>query len=403
VISERGKQLSQHDPFLVKAHFTCARDPFSPDTNPEGYVNFGTAENRILFDLVEPLLLEEEEIHEQDTHYNELYGSGFFRRAIAEFLSRRAGRELSAENIAVASGASAILEMLSFVLCDRGEAVLIPAPYYSGFDHDLALRSEARLWHVQLQSPEFELTAINMEKAYAEAEAAGTEVKAVLLNSPQNPLGRVYSSALVQDVITFARKKGLHVILDEIYAESLMPGVTHTSGLGFESDLVHVVYGFAKDFGLSGYKVGILHSENEEVIKAVQNSAYFYAVSGQTQRSLTHLLSSPQLPSFLGQMRTELLRAYEHTHGELAKHALSFLSVEGGIVMWLDLRRFLALPTFEGERELFDAIFEECRVSISPGQAFHCIEPGWFRLCFTIPESHRTEGLRRILTYLKTV
>lgn len=401
MISERGRQLRQHDAFLVRAHFACAEDPFEPDTNPGGFVNFGTAENLIVFDLVKPLLEASQEIRGCDTHYNELHGAGFFRRAIAEFLAGRGGCRLDPDNIAVASGASGILEMLAFVLCDAGDAVLIPAPYYSGFDHDLALRSQAKLRHVGLHGPEFELTVAAIEEVYDEAVTEGTGVRAILVNSPQNPLGQVYDEALIRDVVAFAEKRRLHVILDEIYAESLMRAVTHYSGLGLESGLVHVVYGFAKDFGLSGYKAGVLHSRNQEVIKTVQDCAYFYSVSMQTQRTLANLLGSQQLGGFLDKMRSRLLRAYEHVTGELAGNGIPFLPVRGGIVMWLDLREFLTSASFEAERALFNQIFEELKVSITPGQAFHCLEPGWFRLCFTVPEAHRTEGLKRLVEYLK--
>jgi aspartate/methionine/tyrosine aminotransferase len=176
-----------------------------------------------------------------------------------------------------------------------------------------------------------------------------------------------------------------------------MPGVSHFSALRRESDLVHVVYGFAKDFGLSGFKVGVLHSENREVIKAVQDSTYFYSVSTETQRTLTNLLDSSELKGFFNSMREGLAAAYRDTASDLAAHGIPFLPVEGGIVVWLDLRAFLDSISFEAERDLFEHMFEQGRVNISPGKVFHCAEPGWFRLCFTVPESHRREGLKRLI------
>jgi 1-aminocyclopropane-1-carboxylate synthase len=101
-------------------------------------------------------------------------------------------------------------------------------------------------------------------------------------------------------------------------------------------------------------------------------------------------------------MRQRLLTSYEHATAELSKHGIPFQPVQGGIVLWLDLRKFLPSGSFEGEREMYDAIFKKCRVNISPGQAFHCSEPGWLRLCFTVPEIHLTEGLNRLAEHLKT-
>jgi len=401
MISERGRRLSSHDPFLVDAHLRCADNDFHPESNPRGYVNLGTAENRMVFDLLEPLLNRAQEICEPDTHYNVLHGARFFRDAIVRLLSNRAGRPLDAENLAVASGASAILENLAFVLCDPGEAILIPSPYYSGFDHDLALRSEALLRHIPLAGPDFMLAVGDITQAYERAISEGSRLKAILLNSPQNPLGQVYSRALIEDILSFAEKQKLHVIVDEIYAESLMPGVSHFSALGIKSDLVHVVYGFAKDFGLSGYKVGLLYSENREVIKAVQDSTYFYPVSMQTQRTLANFLEDEDLSAFLHLSRERLAAAYRETCAELTAGEIPFLPVEGGIVMWLDLRAFLRQPSFEAERGFFKHLFEHHRVSISPGKVFHSGEPGWFRLCFTVPESHRREALKRLVTGTK--
>jgi aspartate/methionine/tyrosine aminotransferase len=195
----------------------------------------------------------------------------------------------------------------------------------------------------------------------------------------------------------FASRYAVHVIFDEVYAESLLPGVRHYSGLRLASPWVHVVYGFAKDFGLSGYKVGILHTENPEVLQAAKDSAYFHTVSTLTQRVLAGVLASPRLEEFFAQLRARLDASFRQATGELTKGGIPFVTAQGGILLWIDLRAFLPAASFAGERELCDRILRDCRVNISPGQAFHCSEPGWFRLCFTTPESHRREGLRRLV------
>jgi len=396
MISERALRWRRHDPFLVKAHFACARDTFDAIGNPGGYVNFGTAENQMLFDRVAPLLRRHTEIREPDAHYNELHGARAFREAIARFLSRRAGRTLSPDGITVATGASGILEMLSFALCDPGDAILAPAPYYSGFDHDLGLRAGTALWPVSLASPGFTLSVDAIAHATDEARTRGLGVRALLINSPQNPLGQVYGTSLLREIFAYAAREHIHVIADEIYAESLLPGVTHATALADENAEVSVVYGFAKDFGLSGFKVGIHYSDNSDLVKVMQDTAYFHAVSMQTQRTLTGLLEDPELPAFLDTMRARLSGRYVATADALSESGIPHLRVEGGIVMWLDLRHFLTAPSFECERALYEAIFSSCRVSISPGQAFHCPEPGWFRLCFTMPQAAHSEGLRRL-------
>jgi bifunctional pyridoxal-dependent enzyme with beta-cystathionase and maltose regulon repressor activities len=71
---------------------------------------------------------------------------------------------------------------------------------------------------------------------------------------------------------------------------------------------------------------------------------------------------------------------------------------------WRRARRELkakGLPSFAGERRLFETVFKECKLNISPGQAFHCSEPGWFRLRFAAPDARLDEGLRRLSVYLR--
>jgi 1-aminocyclopropane-1-carboxylate synthase len=80
----------------------------------------------------------------------------------------------------------------------------------------------------------------------------------------------------------------------------------------------------------------------------------------------------------------------------LSRHGIPYVPVSGGIVIWIDLRKFLLSPSFEDEQQLWKRLLDQDRVSISPGQAFHCNEPGWFRLCFTAPAAHLDAGLERL-------
>jgi aspartate/methionine/tyrosine aminotransferase len=400
MISRRSQHWISEEPHLVRAHFACKRDAFDAKSNPTGYVNFGTAENQVIFDALEPLLRHATEIREADAHYNELHGALFLRQEIATFLQARAGRPLNAENIALASGASAVLEMLAFTVCDAGDAILIPTPYYPGFDHDLALRPETHLYPVPLAGPQFELRLTDIERAHAACVQEGRNVAAVLLNSPHNPSGQVYDESLIRDVVAFASHHEIHVLSDELYAESLLPNARHFSALRIQSPLVHVVYGFAKDFGLSGWKLGILHSDNPQVMDVARSTAYFYSVSMVTQRILSGVLGDPLLKEYFPALRARLAHIHREVTGELSSKRIPYTTAQGGIVLWLDLRAFLSAQSFEGERHLCQEIFDRCKVNISPGAAFHCSEPGWFRLCYTLPEAERREGLRRLTSFL---
>jgi aspartate/methionine/tyrosine aminotransferase len=165
-------------------------DPWSPD-NPSGYINLGTAENHLLFDLLEPRLTAPRSITAWDTHYQELAGSPSFRTALARFLARRVFHaEVDPEELVVCAGAGSALEMLSFALCEPGDAIVVPAPYFSGVDGALAGRSRARIIPAPLDpATGFSLTAEAVEQAILQADGP---VRAVALLPPSNPRGVLY-------------------------------------------------------------------------------------------------------------------------------------------------------------------------------------------------------------------
>src|SRR5690606_9617068 len=119
----------------------------------------------------------------------------------------------------VVAGAGAVLELLFFAICDPGDGVLVPTPSYAGFWADLETRDELTIVPVHRQSAdEFRLTTEALDRALAEA---GRPVKALLLTTPDNPLGRVYSAAELNEILAWAERAEIHVVVDEVYALSV--------------------------------------------------------------------------------------------------------------------------------------------------------------------------------------
>lgn len=139
--SRTARLLAADEPVIAAAHFEVEADRYCPD-NPDGYVNLGTADNRLVWDLLAPRLTVP--VHEPDVHYGLLYGTRELRAAIASLLSP-VWHGVDPEDMVVVSGATAALDILASTLCDPGEAIAVPAPYYAAFDTDLTARSGARL------------------------------------------------------------------------------------------------------------------------------------------------------------------------------------------------------------------------------------------------------------------
>ncbi len=406
MVSSRVQRLLQAGPFLVEAHFDCARNQFHPVINPDGYINFGTAENHLLWDLLAPKINEAQCQIEKVIHYDLLFGSVSFRTAVAKFLERHSANvQVDPDSLIVASGSSAAIELLIYSLCEPGDGVLIPAPYYAGFDFDLTARCGAVAIPIGLKSTEqFALSVGDVQRAFLDATKRGNRPRVLLLTSPNNPLGHIYPEQLLRDLVAFCESVGLECIFDEVYANSCFGKQKFVSSLSFANSVVHTVYSFAKDFALSGFKVGVAHSRNPDVLKAMRSLCYFSPVSTHAQHVLTHLLSQEEwLANLISTNNDRLRAAYRFVKSALSRYAIPYFESDAGLFLLIDLRSKLESASFESELELWRRLFYDGKLNTSPGSVFRCAEPGFFRICFAHPEPLLQHGVVRLQNVLRLV
>jgi len=399
MISTRAKAWILEPSLLVQAHFLCAKNPFDIKNNPDGYINFGTAENHLLWDLIEPKLKSFRPITESDTHYAELYGSQAFRKDVASMLSDDWNKKISSDEIVIGSGASAILDLLAYALCGPGDGVLIPSPYYSGFDHDLK-RAEAVSIPISIDVNGDQALSVDLlKKTLQKCKSQKIRPRVLLLASPHNPLARVFSNQELNEFLKVAVENGLDCIIDEIYAHSVFNG-DFTSARNLDESLqskIHIVYGFAKDFSLCGYKTGILHSYDKELIAVARELAYFSPVSTDTQKVLSTLIHDRK---WLLNLRIEnalrLKKSFLIVSKELQRLNIPIAPTHAGVFAWINLGAYLTEKTFKAENDLAESLFLNAKVNLTPGRVFNSSEPGWYRLCYAKSEATIIEGIKRI-------
>lgn len=388
MISKRAEKLFTDTPPLVNAHFVCASDPFNAQTNPDGYVNLGTAENFLPEAALLEKLAQAPALTAKQLHYDVSFGGQALRENYSLFLKKFLNISVPAELTAVTSGVSAAIELLANVMFDAGDTVLTLAPVYNGFFHDFELRPNVKLAVSHAMSINGELDVIQLEE-----DIQANTPKALLINNPHNPLGICYSKAQISDLIRIAKKYQLDIIADEIYANSVFGDIPFTSFLAPEFDHfdyqqhIHQLYGMAKDFALSGFKVGFIASHNQRVMQAVQSVSYFHPVSTHTQQAAAFLLEDHAwCEAFFASNCTELRSTFDELQAPLKALHIRTNASNAGIFTMLDFRPWLSAQTEDAEFELFETLLNEAKISISPGQFFQCNEPGWFRLCYAKPQ-----------------
>ncbi|NWT44948.1 1A1L1 protein, partial [Chroicocephalus maculipennis] len=399
-LSARGARIAGGAPGLLEEGFALyVADPFHRELNPQGILNLGTSENKLCFDLIEARLTRPDMNYlEPDLfQYSDTQGTRSFREEIAKFLTdyARAAKALNPEHITVMNGCCAVFATLSTVLCDPSDGYLIPAPYYGGINSKTGLYGGIQPVHVPLfsevtdeESHPFQLTVEKLEAALQRAKKQGIRVRAVILINPHNPLGNVYPAQLLKECLEFAHRYELHVIMDEIYMLSVYDDTTFTSVLSLDClpdpERTHFMWGFSKDFGMSGIRVGVLYTRNREIRKAVNQLAVFHSCPGPVQHVLSQFLRDRDWLDnvFLPTNKKRLKEAQNILVDGLANVGIPVLKSSGGLYVWADFRKFLKSQTFEAELELWQKLLDK-KLLISPGKAFYCYEPGWFRLVFS--------------------
>ncbi len=405
-LSRRAQRMlaGQSVPEYLVRHFEGSTDAYHPEANPDGYIGLCVAENRLVAELVATRFDDVGPVPAEVLGYDAMTGSREFREKLGAFMGRTfLGGEFPPEQISVLAGAGSVLEILFHALGDPGDGVLVPTPSYAGFWMDLGLRNRLSIIPVHSRADDgFRLTADLLDH---ELENADRPVRALLFTTPDNPLGRVYSADEIAAILDWADDHAIHLVVDEIYALSVFGDRPFTSAARLRStlgDRLHIVWAFSKDFGASGLRCGVLVSENEAVNAAVDALAYWACCSGHTQALLGELIADDAwVDGYVESMRGVLRGAYRRVVAALDRGAIAFVPAGAGFFVLLDLRRFLAEPTWEAEHALWLRILDTAKVNLTPGAACHVGEPGFFRLCYAgLPTAAVEVGIGRLVCAL---
>ena len=395
-LSRRGRALVETPPLApyILEHFTRFEQAWDVELRPDGYVPLCIAENkRRASDLLE-CLAKYRDVPAHVLGYDAMIGNLEFRKNLAAFLSRTVlGRTVSAENLVLLAGAGSILEVLFYVLADPGEGVLVPTPSYAGFWADLETRDELKIVRVDTVSDEdFTLTVERLERAVASADVP---IRALLFTTPDNPLGRVHSRETLTQVLQWAESKKIHVVFDEVYALSVFGEQPFVSAASLRAELgpyVHLVWAFSKDFGASGMRCGVAISENESVVQAMDQLAYWASCSGHSQWLLSQFVAdTPAVDGWVRRMKDDLASTYASVTAALDAQGIPYVPASAAFFLICDLRRFMHEPTREGERQIWRRLIDEANVNLTPGESCRIAEPGFFRLCYAGAELRGVE------------
>ncbi|ERN15463.1 hypothetical protein AMTR_s00036p00235090 [Amborella trichopoda] len=335
-------------------------DPYDPVMNPSGVIQMGLAENQVSFDLLEEWLAQHPEASNwgngfsnfrENALFQDYHGLKAFRKAMTSFMEEVRGGavKFDADRLVLTAGATAANELLTFCLVDSGEALLVPTPYYPGFDRDLRWRTGVKIIPIHCNSSNnFQITRQALEDAYEEARREKITVRGVLITNPSNPLGATIRRSVLEDLLDFVTEKDIHLISDEIYSGSVFSPPEFVSMAEIfasknyrNAERIHIVYSLSKDLGLPGFRIGAIYSYNDRVVTPARRMSSFSLVSSQTQHLLALMLSDTKFSRrYIETNRERLKTRYEFIVQGLRKAGIKCLKGNAGLFCWMNLSSY---------------------------------------------------------------
>ena len=325
-------------------------------------------------------------IRDGHTHYTHSLGHPELREAIAAWMHRQYGVEVSPERVIITMGSSGAMVLLYQAMLDPGDRVLMTDPAYACYPNFV------RSCHAEsVRLPVREMEGFQYDPQEVEANL-GPRVRALLLNSPANPTGIVTSAERLAELVAVTRDR-VQIVSDEIY-HGLTYGEKARSILEFDPDAV-VVSGFSKLFAMTGWRLGYTIVP-EYLLRPVQ----------KLQQNL--FVSPPDFPQFAGiaalteaDADIERMRACYDERRKLVLSKLAEMRLQvlveptGAFYVFFNVSRYTDdVLTFAFE------ILENAGLAITPGVDFGPHGEGFLRLSYANSLENLEEGLDRLARFL---
>lgn len=202
--------------------------------------------------------------------YGSSQGAFSYRTKLCEYYDHH-GISIEPDDIIVTTGASEALSFTLNVICDAGDEIIIPEPFYANYNGFAAASSVEVVPVVSHFDNQFELPPIEKLK-----ESVTYKTRAILICNPSNPSGYLYSEKEIKDLIDFALENDIFLIVDEVYREFIYTNDEHYSVLKSEKGKQHTVMidSVSKRYSLCGARVGCMISKNKELMATALKFAH---------------------------------------------------------------------------------------------------------------------------------
>jgi aspartate aminotransferase len=327
--------------------------------------------------------------------YTPAVGLPDLREAIAQKTLRDSGTQISANQVVVTNGGKQAVYQAFAVLLDDGDEVLLPTPYWTTYPEAIALAGGKTVKVFAGSEQDYKVTVEQLDKAKT------SRTKVLLMCSPSNPTGAVYSREEIAAIGNWAHKNNLWVITDEIYQNLVYDGLKAYSITEVVPELIDktiLVNGVAKSYAMTGWRLGWMTGP-ADAMKAAAN------LQSHLTSNVNNIAQKAALAALTGSQDEvqNMLQAFDRRR-KLAVSELGKIDnwlapmPQGAFYVYSDVRGLLG-KSWAGKQintslELCDLILEEVEVALVPGEAFG--PSGYVRMSYALGDEPIVEGIKRL-------
>jgi aspartate aminotransferase len=309
-------------------------------------------------------------IEDNLTTYTQNAGIPQLRKAIADKFSRDNNLFFDPSQILVSNGAKHSLYNTLKAICNKGDEVIIPAPYWVSYPQMVGLVDATPIIVETDEENEFRLTADQLRQSITK------KTKALLFCTPSNPTGTVYSQKELEDLAEVIAESGIYVISDEIYEKVIYDDAKHFS-LGSIPAIKHLVVtvnGMSKAYSMTGWRIGFLGAR-QDIVSAAEK------VQGQVTSNASSISQYAALAALTGPddelraMAAEFRRRRDFIHAAVTSiEGICCLKPRGAFYVFPNVSAYFGRAFGDKKMESCDDVaqflLDEERVVVVPGSGF---------------------------------
>jgi aspartate aminotransferase len=336
------------------------------------------------------------------TKYTPTAGIPPLKKAICDRFKTDSGLEYDPSQVIVSCGAKHSIYNIVQVLCEPGDEVIIPSPYWVSYPEMVRVAEATPVFIDAAEKDNFKITAASLSKAITK------KTKLLILNSPSNPTGQVYSKKELEAIAKIAVEKNTWVISDEIYDKLVYGGVENVSIASLNPQIkakTLVVNGVSKSYAMTGWRIGYVAGD-KEIIGAMSN-LQDHSTSNPvsiSQKAALAALTGPQ----------DEVKTMAAEFEKRRNYMVDRLNKMPGISCLLPPGAFYAFPNvsklfnksyngkpIKGSMGLTELLLTEAKVAVLPGSPFGA--DNYLRLSYATSMKNITGGMDRIEEFAKKV